>query len=58
MALEERMAEASILDVLIDMEKWLGLSGGFKPLSGHASKLTDHQKRFIITLFCYGCNLG
>lgn len=57
-ALEERMDEASILDVLIDMEKWLGLSGGFKPLSGHASKLTDHQKRFIITLFCYGCNLG
>jgi TnpA family transposase len=57
-ALDDRLAETSILDVLIDMEKWLGLSKGFKPLSGHETKLTDHQRRFIVTLFCYGCNLG
>lgn len=58
LALDDRLAETSILDILIDMEKWLGLSSGFKPLSGHDAKLADHQRRFIITLFCYGCNLG
>ena len=57
-ALDDRLSETSILDVLIDMEKWLGLSKGFKPLSGHETKLTDHQRRFIVTLFCFGCNLG
>jgi len=56
--LNDRLAETSILDILIDMEKWLDLSSSFKPLSGHATKLSDHQRRFIITLFCYGCNLG
>lgn len=57
-AMDDRMMETNILDVLTHMEKWLGLSKGFKPLSGHQTKLMDHQRRFIITLFCYGCNLG
>lgn len=57
-AMDDRMMETNILDILTHMEKWLGLSKGFKPLSGHQTKLMDHQRRFIITLFCYGCNLG
>jgi len=57
-AMDDRMMETNILDILTHMEKWLSLSKGFKPLSGHQTKLMDHQRRFIITLFCYGCNLG
>ncbi len=57
-ALDEHLPQTNILDALIDTEKWLNLSRIFKPLSGHESKLKDHQKRFVATLFCYGCNLG
>jgi TnpA family transposase len=57
-ALDEHLPQTNILDVLIDTEKWLTLSRRFKPLSGHQTKLQDHQACFIATLFCYGCNLG
>jgi len=57
-ALNEHLPQSNILDILIDTEKWLNLSQMFKPLSGHKTKLADHQKRFVATLFCYGCNLG
>lgn len=40
-AMDDRMMETNILDVLIHMEKWLGLSKGFKPLSGHQTKLAQ-----------------
>jgi hypothetical protein len=30
----------------------------FGPLSGFEAKIDDPRKRFIATLFCYGCNLG
>jgi TnpA family transposase len=57
-ALDEHLPHTNILDALIDTEKWLYLSRSFKPLSGHETKLKDHQERFVATLFCYGCNLG
>ena len=57
-ALDAHLPQTNILDVLIDTEKWLYLSRSFKPLSGHETKLHDHQERFVATLFCYGCNLG
>ena len=57
-ALDAHLPQTNILDVLIDTEKWLNLSRSFKPLSGHETKLQDHQERFVATLFCYGCNLG
>jgi len=56
--LSERMPITSILDVLIDTERWLNLSRDFGPLSGLKTKITNPAERFVITLFCYGCNMG
>lgn len=57
-AITSEMSEASILDVLTETEKWLDLHKFFGPLSGFEAKIDDPRKRFITTLFCYGCNLG
>jgi TnpA family transposase len=54
----ERLPPSSILDVIVDVEKWLNLSRGFKPLSGNEPKRDTVKERFITTTFCYGCNLG
>ncbi|OWW18699.1 Tn3 family transposase [Noviherbaspirillum denitrificans] len=56
--LTSEMEPVSILDVLTETEKWLDLHRLFGPLSGFESKVDDPRKRFITTLFCYGCNLG
>lgn len=53
-----RMKNTSIIDLLTDTEKWTQLHNGFYPLSGNQSKIEELGKRFITTLFCYGCNLG
>lgn len=62
LAVDEQMTRdlttISITDVLTDVSKWLNLHQHFYPHSGHHSKLEDVEKRFIMTLFCYGCNLG
>lgn len=57
-AITSEMSEASILDVLTETEQWLDLHKFFGPLSGFEAKIDDPRKRFITTLFCYGCNLG
>jgi TnpA family transposase len=57
-AIRAQMNDVSILDVLTETEKWLDLHRLFGPLSGFESKVDDPRKRFITTLFCYGCNLG
>ncbi|MCW8175297.1 Tn3 family transposase [Verminephrobacter aporrectodeae] len=57
-AITASMATASILDVLTETERWLDLHKLFGPLSGFESKVDDPRKRFLTTLFCYGCNLG
>src|SRR3569623_332675 len=57
-AIRSQMTDASILVVLTETEKWLDLHKLFGPLSGFESKVDDPRKRFITTLFCYGCNLG
>jgi TnpA family transposase len=57
-AIRNQMKQASILDVLTETESWLDLHKFFGPLSGFESKVDDPRKRFITTLFCYGCNLG
>ena len=54
----ERMEAASIVDVMIDTERWLDLHKLFRPLAGTNSRLEDLRMRVITTLFCYGCNLG
>jgi TnpA family transposase len=57
-AIRDQMKDVSILDVLTETEKWLDLHKLFGPLSGFEAKVDEPRKRFITTLFCYGCNLG
>jgi hypothetical protein len=57
-AVTEQMDAKSILDILTETEQWLDLHSQFGPLSGFEAKIDDPRKRFISTLFCYGCNLG
>lgn len=57
-ALNERMTQASIIDVIVDVTRWLGLDRYFQPLAGTESRLSDHLRRVVTTIFCYGCNLG
>jgi TnpA family transposase len=54
----ERLPEQNILEVLTAAESWLSLHKKFGPITGFESKLDEPRKRFITTLFCYGCNLG
>lgn len=56
--LTSRLQEKNILDLLVESESWLDLHKQFGPLSGFESKIDDPRKRFVTTLFCYGCNLG
>ncbi|MDR0769576.1 MAG: Tn3 family transposase [Burkholderiales bacterium] len=53
-----QMEAVSIVDVLIDAERWLDLHRLFRPLAGTESRVEDLRMRVITTLFCYGCNLG
>ncbi|MCW3698919.1 Tn3 family transposase [Burkholderia cenocepacia] len=57
-AMEATMRPLSILDILTETEQWLDLHRLFGPLSGFEAKIDEPRKRFITTLFCYGCNLG
>ena len=57
-ALRQHVPEISIIDLLIDTTRWLSLKPLFGPLSGHQGQLSDFDRRLVITLFCYGCNLG
>lgn len=54
----ERMPETNVLDVLVETVSWLNLSQDFGPVSGLSSRIDNPQVRFIMTLFCYGFNLG
>ena len=53
-----RMPSLNILELLIETERWLNLHRMFEPASGEPGRLEDPRKRFVTTLFCYGCNLG
>jgi TnpA family transposase len=56
--LHDRMKEVSILDLLVEAESWLDLHKLFGPISGFDAKVDDPRLRYILTLFCFGCNLG
>ena len=53
-----KMPTISILDAMIEVERWLQLSLHFKPLSGNESRIPDYPPRFSATMLSYGCNLG
>ncbi|UBM07931.1 Tn3 family transposase [Cupriavidus metallidurans] len=57
-AITETMDEVNILDLLAEAEQWLDLHRLFGPLSGFEPKIHDARRRFIVSLFCYGCNIG
>jgi TnpA family transposase len=56
--IKNRMEKYSLLDIIIDAEKWLKLSKHFGPMSGNEGKLDDPMMRFVLTVFCYGTNIG
>jgi len=57
-ALTERMAQTTIIDLLVETTKWLGIKRHFRPVSGNEPRIDDLVRRIVLTLFCYGCNLG
>jgi TnpA family transposase len=56
--LAERLRPVHLLDVLTDTEFWLNWTRFFKPISGYEAKLDDPTARYLVTTFCYGCNVG
>jgi TnpA family transposase len=56
--LKERMPQVEILDALVDTEHWLNWTRFFGPISGLDAKLKRAWERYVLVVFCYGCNLG
>ncbi len=56
--LRDRLEKINVLDVIINVEKWLNLNKQFGPLSGFESRISDPVLRFVLTVFCYGTNIG
>ncbi len=56
--LRERLEKINLLEVIINVEKWLNLNKHFGPLSGFESRISDPVLRFVLTVFCYGTNIG
>lgn len=56
--LEDRIDKVNLLDVIITVEQWLSLHLSFGPLSDFESKIEDPMVRFVLSLFCYGTNIG
>ena len=56
--LAQYMNETGILDAISDTEHWLNWTRFFGPLSGHDAKLDNPRHRYVLTTFCYGCDLG
>jgi TnpA family transposase len=54
----ERIDHVSILDVLMDSERWLNWTRLLGPISGHDAKLEEPGPRYVMTTFCYGCGFG
>ncbi len=57
-AVHARMPERHLLDVLKHVHHWVPYTRHFGPPSGSDSKLKDAAKRYLFTVFGFGCNLG
>ena len=53
-----RMPERHLLDILKYAEHWTRYTRHFVPPSGTDPKLTQALRRYVFTVFGYGCNLG
>lgn len=57
-AIRDRMPERHLLDVLKHAQHWCSFTRHFGPLSGSDPKLEEATKRYLFTVFGFGCNLG
>ncbi len=53
-----RMSERHLLDILKYVEHWSRYARHFGPASGSDPKLAQAIRRYLLTVFGYGCNLG
>lgn len=53
-----RMPECHLLDVLKYVHHWVPYTRHFGPPSGSDPKLKDAARRYLFTIFGFGCNLG
>lgn len=56
--LTKELPERNVLDILCNVEHWVHWTRHLGPASGSDPKIKDIIERYIITAFCYGCNLG
>ncbi|HEY9682475.1 MAG TPA: Tn3 family transposase, partial [Oculatellaceae cyanobacterium] len=56
--LKQYMKENDVLNILWETDQWLNWTKHFGPISGLDAKIDNPQERYVITSFCYGCNLG
>jgi TnpA family transposase len=56
--LKDRLPERHLLDILKDVQHWVGYTRHFGPPSGADPKLSDPVLRYIFTVFGYACELG
>jgi TnpA family transposase len=56
--ISKKLQPINILDILTDTELWLNWTKFFYPISGHEAKVNNPVEKYLITTFCYGCNLG
>ncbi len=57
--LAQAMPEVSILDILLDCQRWTGFMDVFKPASGRQNMSEAERLRHLLAaLYAYGCNCG
>ncbi len=57
-ALQKKMPRRTVLDTLVFANHWLDFSSHFGPQSGSLPKIQDQARRYVMTVFGYGSNLG
>nr|WP_245232316.1 Tn3 family transposase [Thiorhodococcus minor] len=57
-AVRARMPERHLLDVLRHVHHWVPYTPHFGPPSDSDPKLSDAVRRYLFTVFGFGCNLG
>lgn len=57
-AVQTRMPERHLLDVLNNVQCWTGYTRHFGPPSGSDPKLPEATRQYLFAVFGYGCNLG
>jgi len=56
--IRSKMPERHLLDILKYTDVWTEYTRNFGPPSGSELKLSDSIRRYLLTIFGYGCNLG